>query len=87
MSKLHVINRTAALADCLALLAPGDGVLLCGDAVLQWQLVLDDLQGSRLHVLAEDLQARGLQTEDAISCVDYEGFVELCCAHEQVLAW
>lgn len=103
---LHIVNKSSlnsnALASCLAVATPGDYLLLIEDGVYS---VLDPswLQAPvQIHVLVEDLHARGLglraERPDAegtdaanldarINRVDYPGFVALVCRCARTVSW
>lgn len=98
MATLHLLSRSpfadASGASCLRLLGPGDGLLLCGDAV--YALLPDTvpcktlgaLPADRpLFALAEDLQARGIAAPDFVHTLDYPGFVELTLRFDRVNSW
>lgn len=97
MKTLHVLSSSPfsddRLSSCLRLLASGDGLLLCGDATYATQPgnshaeALAALQGVALYVLAEDIQARGLEPAAAIEQIDYPRFVALACAFSKVNTW
>ena len=92
---LHVLSRSpfndGRLGSCLYLLNPGDGLLLCGDAVhallagshacQALELMPAEIE---LFALLEDLQARGIEDVPArLVAVDYPGFVELDAVQAQ----
>lgn len=86
----HSPARTRDLDDCLAVLGGEDHLLLLQDAVIAttlpaWQPRLAGLHG-RVHVLAEDLLARGL-TPSAGHVIDMPGFVDLVVEHGSPLRW
>ncbi|MBF8720236.1 sulfurtransferase complex subunit TusB [Pseudomonas guariconensis] len=97
MTTLHVINHSPfgdnRLNSCLRLLGADDALLLCGDAVYALRpgseplrkLQAAGLQG-RLFALAEDLQARAIDSTLA-QTVDYPAFVELSLHHDKVNSW
>lgn len=87
MSKLHLVNQAAALADCIAAMQPEDSLLLCGNAVLQYKSAMAQLAEQRLYVLNEDCLARSLPIEAGAQAIEYAEFVALSCRHQQVLAW
>jgi len=98
MSTLHVISHSPfgdnRLSSCLRLLAPKDGLLLCGDAVYALQpgsaplatLQASNLQG-RLFALEEDLQARAINADDGTKAIDYPAFVALSLDYDKVNSW
>ena len=96
MSTLHVLSHSpfsdSRLSSCLRLLNPGDGLLLCGDAVYALQsgtapfTVLQSRQ-LQLFVLTEDAQARAQQIPDWAEAIDYPAFVELSIHHDKVNSW
>lgn len=87
MTSLHMVNQRAALASCLQAMQAGDSLLLCGDAVLAAQQVLDAQPAVTLYLLQDDSQARGLAEQWHEHLVDYATFVQLSCQHQRVLAW
>jgi len=47
-------------------------------------------KGVKFAVLGEDLRARGLSPDrvlEGVSVVDYAGFVQLACDHDNVQNW
>ncbi len=102
MSTLHTVNKSPfernSLDSCLAVAAEGATVLLFEDAVggaLQNTAVSSTIsdaigKGIKFAVLGEDLRARGLSADrviDGVSVVDYAGFVQLACDHDNVQNW
>ncbi|HDS1736273.1 MULTISPECIES: sulfurtransferase complex subunit TusB [Pseudomonas] len=97
MTTLHVIAHSpfgdSRLASCLRLIGTHDALLLCGDAAYalrdgtQPQQLLQAAQlENRLYVLAEDLQARAIDSTLA-KAVDYPTFVELSLQYDKVNSW
>ena len=101
MAMLHTVNKSPfernALASCLNLAKKGSSVLLLEDGVLA---ALDNTAHServkaaagdlKFYVLGPDVHARGLDEKNIIGnveIVDYEGFVDLVAAHDNVQAW
>jgi tRNA 2-thiouridine synthesizing protein B len=97
MTTLHLVNRAHPASDtltaCLAHCTAGDSVLLIGDGVYNaGAAVLDslaDVPNVTVYALSADVTARGLADRLAASvqCVDYDGFVALCAAHQPVITW
>lgn len=98
MSTLHLVSSSpfadSRLSSCLRLLAPGDGLLLCGDASYALHAenshaaaLLQLEQSIEIFVLAEDLQARNLRPIDRVQAIDYVKFVALTCAFDKVNTW
>ncbi|KAF1068203.1 MAG: Protein TusB [Pseudomonas citronellolis] len=96
MSTLHLLSHSpfgdTRLHSCLRLMAPGDGLLLSGDAVYAlrpgtepFEALQARPQDCALFVLGEDLEARGLPPVDG--ALDYPGFVELCGQYDKVNSW
>ena len=93
---LHTLNASpssAAFADCLRLIAPGDTLLLLGDAVYgavagsAGRQALDS-SGADVCVLREDAMLAGLANRlDGATVVDMDGFVELTERISRQLAW
>lgn len=100
---LHVMVRSpfdcASFAACLRVIAPGDCLVLSGDAV--YAAIRRTVPGSRLagavarsgirvHALDADLSARGLG--DAVLIAEVEriddgAFVDLTAGHPPVHTW
>ena len=95
---LHLVfkspSQSSGLAECLAIAAPDDEILLLEDAVIttvkdnHWQLCLE-AKKDRIFVLEEDLKARGLENfvMDGIKSIDIQGFVELTEKHSTQISW
>ncbi|MBC54016.1 MAG: sulfurtransferase complex subunit TusB [Gammaproteobacteria bacterium] len=95
MSTLHIVNkspfRSDALQRCLALVAPGDSILLIEDGVLAASLstLADSVSGRSVtcYALIDDLAARGVSAADTcIRSVDATGFVNLIVEHRNSLS-
>lgn len=93
---LHTLNAapsSAAFADCLRLVAPGDSLLLLGDGVygalagsVGGQALRDC--GASLYLLREDAVAAGVTDRvDGATLIDMDGFVELTERCARQLAW
>ncbi len=99
MGTLHMLSHSpfsdGRLASCLRLLAPGDALLLTGDAVYALTENTAQLQALELMpdsvaliALDEDLQARALVSlPSRLTIVDYNGFVELCARYARINSW
>lgn len=85
MASLHIINHLADVPSCLPFIADDDALMLCGDAVYALRQPLN--QSMSLYALAEDIQARGLESFTQAKTVDYSEFVALCAAYTKVVAW
>jgi tRNA 2-thiouridine synthesizing protein B len=94
---LHILFASpwsgSAFASCIAALAPGDALLLCGDGVYaalpraaaELQIVAEEV---RVCALAEDCSARGLRTlPEGILPLDYPGFVALAVEQPRAVSW
>lgn len=93
---LHTLNASpasAAFADCLRLLAPGDALLLLGDGVYAalagtGPRAALEASGASLQVLREDAAAAGILSRiEGITVIDYDGLVELTEQFPRQLAW
>jgi len=93
---LHTIATTpgrGGFEECLAILSPGDAVLLLGDGVYAGINNTDAFErlkatGATLHVLREDALAAGLTERlGAITVIDMEGFVSLTERCPRQLGW
>ncbi len=101
MPTLNIINKSPfekrTLEQCLPRIGEGDSILLIEDAcvaAVSGTAIEEDLKRTseqvKLFVLQPDLAARGLAESnllDAISTVDYAGFVELVSTHDRVHSW
>jgi tRNA 2-thiouridine synthesizing protein B len=93
---LHTLNASpasAAFADCLRLLSPGDALLLLGDGVyaaLAGTVARQALDASaaQLYVLQQDAMAAGvLDRVGNAQVVDIDGFAALSEQFVRQLAW
>ena len=93
---LHTLNASpasAAFANCLQLIAPGDAILLIGDGVygaLRDTPAAAQLEacGAELYVLCPDAAAAGvLERIGSTDTVDMDGFVQLTERFPRQLAW
>lgn len=101
MTTLHTVNRSPqaapALASCLRVALPGHGILLIEDGVYAAVAVDAGAPALRdaapelcVYALSADLAARGIDVGtllDGVQVIDYEGFVDLACHYDKVLAW
>lgn len=101
MAMLHTINKSPfeknSLESCLRVARDGCAVLLIEDAVyaaLGGTSVEADVRAAlgrlELYALEPDLKARGLEADkliDGIKLIDYDGFVDLTAAHDNVQSW
>ncbi|MBI42750.1 sulfurtransferase complex subunit TusB [Marinobacter lutaoensis] len=88
---LHIVNKAPdhpRFRRCLAMLAPGDTLLLIEDAVLATGLKALAADVPCL-ALAPDLRARGLEvsTGQRIETTDYAGMVALTAKARRVISW
>lgn len=87
MSVLHLVNKAAAFEDCLALMAPGDALLLIEDGVYAARrpAALPDA----CYALDSDLEARGLlgRIDSRFQAISYDGFVGLVEKHQPIVTW
>ncbi len=89
---LHLVCRSSgpsnALAHCLAVYAPGDALLLLGDAVYS---LLDTTLNLPQPVLALgndwELRLKGLQPPKNAKLIDYVTWLDLAIAHPQSVTW
>ena len=101
MSVLHIVNKSPyernALDTCLRLSRGGSAILLIEDGIYAAQknstaaAKLAEATGDRkVYVLQPDLDARGIgsdQVLEAVSPVDYDGFVKLTTEYDKVQSW
>ena len=87
MATLHIVNKAAALADCLPLLTGADALLLIEDGVYAARTGIE--APCPCNALDDDLQARGLNGRigAGIEVVSFDGFVELVERHQPVVTW
>lgn len=96
MKTLFIISKSPfqhpEVTSTLNLVSEGDTILLIHDAVFALKHMPDDfwnglesLVGKKvnLYALAEDCEARGIESDDAM--VDYDGFIELIAAADKVV--
>ena len=99
MATLHILSHSpftdSRFRSCLRLLAPGDGLLLTGEAVQAARAgavtrqSLEALpEGIDLYALDEDLGARAIdEIPPRLERVDYPRFVELCTQYQRTNSW
>ena len=101
MSTLHTVNKspfaTQALLSCINHSLKGDAILLIEDGVygaLAGSSVAEAVKARAgdisIYVLAEDAQARGLETGKLlgeVTGVSYDGFVDLVAEHDRTQSW
>lgn len=96
MSTLHIVSksplRTDALQRCLALVAPGDSIMLIEDGVLAVNLSMlcERITGAdiRCFALSGDLLARSLSiTGTEVQSADAAMFVALVCEHRNSISY
>lgn len=87
---LYICKHNKALEeqlDCLlAALTKEDAILLIEDAV--YQALNNTSCPAKIHVLIEDLCARGIQEKvnTAMNIIDYAGFVNLTETHQRIIS-
>jgi tRNA 2-thiouridine synthesizing protein B len=98
LTTLHLFSRSPLLdadaLDGLTWVRSGDVVLLTGGAVEALRpgstvaaLLASMPAEATLHALADDVQARRLQPERAVSLIDYPTFVDLSVSCAKVISW
>ena len=81
---LHTINKPAALAQCEALIAEGDAVVLIEDGVY---LALQSLPFP-VRVMDGDAEARGITAKlNRDQMINYAGLVDLSVQADKICAW
>jgi len=85
MATLHLIFSTKGLQSCLEIAHSDDGLLLIEDGVY----VVLECHERHLHVIRDDLVARGLQNhhDDNVQLIDYGSMVELVANHQPIVSW
>ena len=91
MATLHVVSHSpftdSRLTSCLRVCGAEDAILLCGDGAYGLHNPALQIQGVKVFVLAEDMQARNLPLPDWADSVDYPGFVQLSLDYDKVNSW
>lgn len=101
MTMLHTVNKSPferrTLDSCLGHASKGSAILLLEDGIygaLKGTVVADKIKDATadhpIYVLGPDVRARGMsedQVIEGVSVVDYEGFVDLVTAHDNVQSW
>ena len=96
MSTLHVLSHSpfgdSRLGSCLRVIGANDALLLSGDAVYALQpgtapFSALKTRGLTLFVLAEDVQARSIETPDWAKAIDYPAFIDLSIHYDKVNSW
>ena len=87
MATLHIVNKAAALTDCLPLLTGNDALLLIEDGVYAARTRIG--APGPCYALGDDLEARGLigRIGAGVEVVSYDGFVDLVERHQPVVTW
>lgn len=87
MATLHLVNKTAAWADCKPLLSPEDTALLIEDGV--YAALQAPPADAQLLALAPDVQARGLaeRLAPSVRLATFEDFVQLVVGNDRVVSW
>ncbi len=88
---LHLIQRSpfssATLSDCLNIIGKKDSLLFMQDGVyIQNHPRLPSINNT-VHVLQDDLKARGLEKGSVGKSISYQEFVQLCAQHDKVISW
>jgi len=97
---LHIVNKSplerASFASCLRVAPPDSAILLIEDGVYAATRDTEaaaqigrHAKSMRFYALGPDLEARGVRDRvvEGVQVVDYEGFVDLVAAHENVQSW
>ncbi len=89
---LHLIQKspftTSVFNDCLNMINPGDIILLMQDGVLGCQLPNLGNIKNRVLALQDDLDARGIQTNNQhVETINYQEFVNICTQCKSTISW
>jgi sulfur relay protein TusB/DsrH len=93
---LHLVShapRGSAAPEWFGRLAPGDAVLLLGDALHgirvngPWRSLIPLAEGTKFYALKEDLLRRGIPAPNGVSTLDDAGFVALAVEHPRSATW
>ena len=87
MSTLHLVFNQEGLTSCKRLKAKQDKMILLGDAVYCAPTMLLAGEISQFHILKDDFDARGLETEKELCFVSYDQMVELCTQSAPIVSW
>ena len=101
MAILHLVNKSPfthnVIQSCIDHCQPGDTVIFIEDGVLNIlssspfaeRINAMKTFGVNFYALAEDLQARGIESQltDAIISINYTGFVRLSVEHSPIQSW
>jgi tRNA 2-thiouridine synthesizing protein B len=98
LTTLHLFSRSPLLdadaLDGLTWVRDEDAVLLTGGAVealrpgsVAAALLIQLPAKTTLYALAEDVQARRLHPEGAVTLIDYPTFVDLSVSCAKVISW
>ncbi len=87
MAALHLVNKAAALQQCLAVAGADDAVLLLEDGV--YAVVASLARQRPVYVLEPDVTARGLADRlgKQTNLASDADFVALVAAHQPVVTW
>lgn len=101
MATLHTVNKspfaTHTLLSCLDHAQDGDAILMIEDGVYGGlagsalsEAVAARVGTVRIHVLSEDMEARGIDASrliEGVGAVGYDGFVEMVAGTDRTQAW
>lgn len=101
MATLHTVNKspfaTQTLLSCLGHAKDGDAILMIEDGVFGAvagsalsETIAARTGAVRIHVLAEDMAARGIDAArliEGVAPVGYDGFVDLVAETDRTQAW
>lgn len=76
-----------ALKECLACVAPTDGILFLEDGVYANQHSQDLTSQNELYMLHEDCIARGLEASASFQTINYDDFVSLTLKYSKTVSW
>lgn len=87
---LHIIShslfKSRSASAGLALLTPGDAVLLVGDGI--YSVMHEDvLAHAHIYALTDDRVTRGLKEHDHVRYIDYAEMVSLTEQHTPIVTW
>ena len=88
MNTLHTINKTGQpLELCLRSASEQDAILLIEDGVYVLLNQHEQLSHFNVYVLGPDAAARGINPQQPVTTINYEGFVTLTTQYQKTLSW
>ncbi len=80
---LHVVCNPQGFASCERALQAEDSVLFTGDAAYSAKTT----DCAATYVIGMDIDGRGLDPPEGVTCISYDEFVDLIVATETSITW